>query len=365
VLEDMGAGQTGQFIVAFAVVGLGLLALFLAMWFIRGRSNSTFIRGGKNREPRLAVLDAAPVDTRRRLVLVRRDSVEHLILIGGPTDVVIESRIASENPAASMRARSEVREPASAPVMDTKQPEATSAPQPQREITAPHAPVPAEKSAPVATRPAIAAGATTGQQAQPADRTAPPAPHRTPAPAPAPAPAQPVAMTASSADRHETDEALDALDAARDRVLSPPENRPSAPSEGPQAAYHEFDSASPETQSNQSDRLSPPERARGVAAFPASLRQSPRQEQPPRADTISDFESILEAELSGDIGMDDDPVLERDIAVVGADNRVEGDLSGVSARGPAGRERATKDHGNVDTLEDEMDKLLGDLTRRG
>ena len=44
-------------------------------------------------EPRLAVINAASVDGRRRLVLVRRDNVEHLLLIGGPTDAVIEPNI--------------------------------------------------------------------------------------------------------------------------------------------------------------------------------------------------------------------------------------------------------------------------------
>jgi flagellar protein FliO/FliZ len=39
------------------------------------------------------LLNAASVDGRRRLVLVRRDDVEHLLLIGGPTDVVVESNI--------------------------------------------------------------------------------------------------------------------------------------------------------------------------------------------------------------------------------------------------------------------------------
>jgi hypothetical protein len=33
------------------------------------------------------------VDSHRRLVLVRRDDVEHLLLIGGPTDVVVERDI--------------------------------------------------------------------------------------------------------------------------------------------------------------------------------------------------------------------------------------------------------------------------------
>ena len=39
------------------------------------------------------MIDAAPVDGRRRLVLVRRDNVEHLLMIGGPSDVVVEQNI--------------------------------------------------------------------------------------------------------------------------------------------------------------------------------------------------------------------------------------------------------------------------------
>jgi flagellar protein FliO/FliZ len=44
-------------------------------------------------EPRLAVMEQASVDSRRKLVLVRRDDVEHLIMTGGPVDVVIETGI--------------------------------------------------------------------------------------------------------------------------------------------------------------------------------------------------------------------------------------------------------------------------------
>jgi hypothetical protein len=49
--------------------------------------------------PRLAVIDAAAVDGRRRLVLVRRDNVEHLLMIGGPTDIVVEPNIVRATPA--------------------------------------------------------------------------------------------------------------------------------------------------------------------------------------------------------------------------------------------------------------------------
>jgi flagellar protein FliO/FliZ len=61
-------------------------------------------------EPRLAVMEQASVDRMRRLVLIRRDDVEHLIMTGGPIDVVIETGIAApHNGAAELGA--ERREP--------------------------------------------------------------------------------------------------------------------------------------------------------------------------------------------------------------------------------------------------------------
>lgn len=94
MFQEILAENGTKFVIAAVVVLLGLLCLALVLWIIRGRPSSPFIRGGRNRTPRLAVLDAAAIDTRRRLVLVRRDDVEHLLMIGGPTDIVIETRIA-------------------------------------------------------------------------------------------------------------------------------------------------------------------------------------------------------------------------------------------------------------------------------
>jgi len=73
------------------VVVLGLIAV--VYWLVRRYSSGGLGRIGRGRVPRLAVIDAMAVDGRRRLVLVRRDNVEHLILIGGPTDVVVEQAI--------------------------------------------------------------------------------------------------------------------------------------------------------------------------------------------------------------------------------------------------------------------------------
>src|SRR3954470_1715886 len=62
-----------------------LLVIAGAIWVARRFSAERL--GGANsrgRQPRLAVIDAATVDSRRRLILIRRDNVEHLLMIGGP-----------------------------------------------------------------------------------------------------------------------------------------------------------------------------------------------------------------------------------------------------------------------------------------
>lgn len=74
------------------VMVLGLIGA--VAWLVRRFSSANASAGAnRGRMPRLAVIDAAAVDGRRRLVLVRRDNVEHLIMIGGPTDVVVEPNI--------------------------------------------------------------------------------------------------------------------------------------------------------------------------------------------------------------------------------------------------------------------------------
>lgn len=80
-----------RFFIAFLVV---LALIGLTAWVVR-RFGANRLGGAsaRGRQPRLAVIDAASVDGRRRLVLIRRDNIEHLLMIGGPTDVVIEPNI--------------------------------------------------------------------------------------------------------------------------------------------------------------------------------------------------------------------------------------------------------------------------------
>ena len=83
--------QALTFVLAFVVV---LALIGLAAWLVRRfAGNRLGANTNRGRMPRLAVIDAAAVDGRRRLVLVRRDNVEHLLMIGGPTDIVVEPNI--------------------------------------------------------------------------------------------------------------------------------------------------------------------------------------------------------------------------------------------------------------------------------
>jgi flagellar protein FliO/FliZ len=83
--------QALTFFFAFVAV---LALIGAAAWLVRRfAGNRLGANTNRGRMPRLAVIDAAAVDGRRRLVLVRRDNVEHLLMIGGPTDIVVEPNI--------------------------------------------------------------------------------------------------------------------------------------------------------------------------------------------------------------------------------------------------------------------------------
>ena len=79
---------------AASLFGVALIALtvwgFKTFVFASSKNAGGFLRG---RERRLGVVETASVDSRRKLLLIRRDDVEHLIMIGGPVDVLIETKI--------------------------------------------------------------------------------------------------------------------------------------------------------------------------------------------------------------------------------------------------------------------------------
>ncbi len=152
MFEDLMSDYGSRLFIAVAGVGLGLVCLFVVLMMMRRRTGpSPFLRGGKNRQPRLQVLDAAAVDARRRIVLIRRDDVEHLVMIGGPTDVVIESGIGAARAKPSPLASEEAEVPALAePAAEPR----LQAPARQPQLSAPTTPamLPTEPSAPPSAR---------------------------------------------------------------------------------------------------------------------------------------------------------------------------------------------------------------------
>jgi hypothetical protein len=86
---------TAQKVIVASVVILVLLAL-LGL-FVRqiqgGRLRLRGQAGGRQRQPRLGVVDTYDLDRQRQLVLIRRDNIEHLLMIGGASDVVVETNI--------------------------------------------------------------------------------------------------------------------------------------------------------------------------------------------------------------------------------------------------------------------------------
>lgn len=95
----MDASNYVRFVAALLfVLALIGFATWLAKRFgVGGRVNA--VRRG---ERRLQIIEALTVDAKHRAVLIRRDDIEHLVMLGPTTDVVIETGIdAPPDPAGS------------------------------------------------------------------------------------------------------------------------------------------------------------------------------------------------------------------------------------------------------------------------
>ena len=76
-------------VVALIVAGVWALKLVF-------KASGSIVRG---RQRRLALIDTMAIDSKRQLVLIRRDDVEHLIITGSTSDLVIETGIPVPAPA--------------------------------------------------------------------------------------------------------------------------------------------------------------------------------------------------------------------------------------------------------------------------
>lgn len=198
-----------------------LVIVLIIIKLIRSLTFGTFVAGGRNRKTRLAVMDAAAVDSHRRLVLVRRDDVEHLIMIGGPTDVVVERDI---------RLGQQRRvEPTQVPLPPATPPrERTTPPQAQRPIEA--QPVIRQAPPPPPQQPQRAAQPARPRENSQPPRAAPPqqpqraapSPHRELTTPPVPRPSAPPAQSLDDTLLKELEVSFGAPPAPAAKAAPPP-----------------------------------------------------------------------------------------------------------------------------------------------
>ncbi|MEM8811770.1 MAG: hypothetical protein AAGF59_04065 [Pseudomonadota bacterium] len=154
---EPGFALVVQFVIALVVI---LALIGLLTWFLSKLRSLRTETGRRSRQPRLAVMDSTPIDNRRRLILVRRDGVEHLILVGGETDIVVEQTIIRGAPMGVPAQPAGLAQPAvqavpqsGAPVVPLHQPAAQNVP---ARGQAAAAPAPAAQASPPQARPETA-----------------------------------------------------------------------------------------------------------------------------------------------------------------------------------------------------------------
>lgn len=91
-LSSLFGGPDNPLWTVLLALGFVLVLIVLGVWILKMVFNASG-NVARARTRRIAVIDNAPVDQRRQLLLVRRDNVEHLILIGGAQDLVVETGI--------------------------------------------------------------------------------------------------------------------------------------------------------------------------------------------------------------------------------------------------------------------------------
>lgn len=85
----------GNLIFALIIVGVAIGLFAVIAFFLKKKFNLAALGQKLNAGSRLSVVETIAVDQKRKLVLIQKDGKEHLVLVGGPTDLVIETSDAS------------------------------------------------------------------------------------------------------------------------------------------------------------------------------------------------------------------------------------------------------------------------------
>ena len=363
-------GVTATYVLSAIVIVVLLLVLLLIMRALFSRRLRP--AGGRARQPRLGVVDAFDIDRQRQLVLVRRDNVEHLIMIGGPNDVVVESAIVRGGESRSGESRRQAIEEAGAaapPSAPVAAPVAAPTPAPAPPVpAAPPAPVraPAPTPLPPLRQPAASPPPPLRQPAPPLAaapdlapqvRSSVEVPASAPSPAPAPVSPPPTRVPPRVTPPPRSTPPLPAprptgtagLGVSPPRSIAPAPTPPSPPTPAPQTAAPAPAVPKPE------------------APQPSAPTPSPAPSvQPPRPDNAAagaarrfEFGRALQRATSEQAKTDQTPAATPPVEEAPAAGQTTPVVAEPSPESPAKVSDAYKPADPLDALEEEMAKLLG------
>lgn len=364
VLEPI-FGASGAVVAQYMVTLIVILGLVgLVVFLIRRFSMGGVSHAARGRLPRLAIVDALPVDNRRRLVLIRRDNVEHLVLIGGPTDLVVEPSIirtrVSQRPAQQAQPGAE-SPPAATPRQATPEPPPVIvAPPPPEPVADPAPPAPPPRQSPV--RAPINAQA----------RVPPPPPPPPGPPAASPAAASPPALPALRGERAR----------AEPPIPFPPRRTLGAPTQlarGTPPRIREPARPAPEQEPERPREPAPPPPSSAptptpdfeeltlageLDLVPEPLPRSGEPTRPTKTEPAALFPELTQATELID-ALDDPAYRQRSLfAPTGESERSPTEGEGASAPSGAAPKQERPGGGNVGDLEKEMARLLGQISTR-
>ncbi len=301
-LFDLPMSSSLSYVVAIVVI-LGLLAIF-AVIVRRVAAQGLNPDGTRGRGPRLGVVDTYSLDRTRQLVIVRRDNVEHLLMIGGSNDILVESNIVRAVSASSIResqpqfASSQASfglpydGPSGRPLDDD---EPFNVPQPQPPYAAapvaPSQPAPRLKMSPAApTTPSAATMSSTTASYQPRLAVEPPMGEPAPAAQPAAAASQRDALNTAElqALARRLEASIPPLSTKPDKA--PQQSAPLMPSAAPMPTMPQMPAAAPipaapPVPSSPMATMAPaPQAAPAPAPFaasPSDYRPNPPPQMPP------------------------------------------------------------------------------------
>ena len=109
-MTNLFGGGGNIFFTAVFSLGVVMVLIALSAWALKfvTKDAGPAVRG---RNRRLTLIETLQVDQKRQVIIFRRDNVEHLVLTGGPQDVVLETGIPVE--------KTTVTRPAAVPVHTT------------------------------------------------------------------------------------------------------------------------------------------------------------------------------------------------------------------------------------------------------